>query len=334
MSCLTDFSPNYNSAKIHFASKCKNSHEENPTHLLIRRPTATPSSLLRDFDSEIYCSTYSLDDTMLAGKTVVITGGSSGIGRSLAKLVVSKGGKAILAARNEDKLAEALKEIGVPNSSFAVRCDVTKREDHKKLLQTAVERFGAVDVYVNNAGVGMSRPVLELTNDDFDSMMNLNCKSVLYGMQVCLPYFKENRKGHVINVSSLLSRLPHTASMRSMYSASKAAMNSLTCNARGDLRAEGFTANEIQVSLFIPGVVATDFGLNAVHGGPDNRKFPWAQPVDEVAEAIADLMINRQPEVYSRSSYKKLVVDYYSAEDASVIESAPPFGQPPASAKR
>jgi NAD(P)-dependent dehydrogenase (short-subunit alcohol dehydrogenase family) len=98
------------------------------------------------------------------------------------------------------------------------------------------------------------------------------------------------------------------ASVRSMYSASKAAMNSLTSNMRVDLQNEGF--KDVQVSLFSPGVVATDFGLNAVGGGPDNRKIPGAQPVEEVSAALAHLMVTKEADVYSRDSYKGEMKSY------------------------
>jgi NADP-dependent 3-hydroxy acid dehydrogenase YdfG len=237
----------------------------------------------------------------LSGYVVIITGASSGIGANLAKYAVKEGAKVVLAARSLEKLNEIVESCGGSAHAIGVRCDVTKRDDHKALLSAAVEKFGKVDCWVNNAGVGMTKAAINLTDDDFDQMMLNNCKSVLYGMQTAVPYFKEKGKGHVINVSSLLGRMP-MASVRSMYSASKAAMNSLTSNMRVDLQNEGF--KDVQVSLFSPGVVATDFGLNAVGGGPDNRKMPGAQPVEEVSAALAHLMVTKEADVYSRDSYK------------------------------
>jgi NAD(P)-dependent dehydrogenase (short-subunit alcohol dehydrogenase family) len=98
------------------------------------------------------------------------------------------------------------------------------------------------------------------------------------------------------------------ASVRSMYSASKAAMNSLTSNMRVDLQNEGF--KDVQVSLFSPGLVGTDFGLNAVGGGPDYNLLPGAQPVEEVAAALAHLMVTKEADVYSRDSYKGEMKSY------------------------
>lgn len=207
----------------------------------------------------------------LSGLVVVITGASTGIGATLAKHAVKEGAKVVLAARSVDKLGEIVEVCGGSAHAIAVQCDVTKRDDHLNLLAVAIEKFGHIDCWINNAGVGISKPVLTISDEDFDLMMLNNCKSVLYGMQTVVPYYKTQGKGQVINVSSLLGRMP-MASVRAMYSASKASMNSLTTNMRVDLHTEGF--DNIQVSLFSPGVVATDFGLNAVGGGPDNRKMP------------------------------------------------------------
>ena len=238
----------------------------------------------------------------LSGLVIVITGASSGIGGSFAKYAVKQGAKVVLAARSVENLNKVVDSCGGTNYAIGVQCDVTKRDDHKALLAAGVAKFGRVDCWVNNAGVGMSKAALTITDDDFDLMMLNNCKSVMYGMQTVVPYFKEKGKGHVVNVSSLLGRMP-MASVRSMYSASKAAMNSLTTNVRVDLQNEGF--KDIQVSLFSPGVVATDFGLNAVgSGGPDNRLMPGAQPVEEVSAAISRLLVTKEADVYSRASYK------------------------------
>lgn len=237
----------------------------------------------------------------LSGLVIVITGASSGIGGNFAKYAVKEGAKVVLAARSVENLNRVVDSCGGTNHAIAVRCDVTKRNDHEELLAAGVAKFGRVDCWVNNAGVGMTKAALTITDDDFDLMMLNNCKSVMYGMQTVVPYFKEQGKGHVVNVSSLLGRMP-MASVRSMYSASKAAMNSLTANVRVDLQNEGF--KNIQVSLFSPGVVATDFGLNAVNGGPDNRAIPGAQPVEEVSAAISRLLVTKEADVYSRASYK------------------------------
>ena len=126
-----------------------------------------------------------------------------------------------------------VKECG-ENIAIGVVTDVTKKSDHEALLARALTVFGRVDVWVKNAGAGQCRLTLDLTEEDFDLMMSVNCKSALYGMQTIIPYFKQQSRGHVINVTSLLSHMPTAAPLYSMYSASKAALNSLTANMHTD----------------------------------------------------------------------------------------------------
>jgi NADP-dependent 3-hydroxy acid dehydrogenase YdfG len=190
---------------------------------------------------------------------VVITGASAGIGYALAKLLAKDGAKVVLAARTEDKLVSVVEECGGITNALAVKCDVTKRSDHEMVLAAAIEKFGRVDCWINNAGVGMSKPVLEITDEDFDLMMSCNCKSVLYGMQTVVPYYKLHGKGQIINVSSVLGRTPYV-SVRCMYGASKHAMNALTANMRLDLQNDGF--KDIYIGLFSPGMSKTDENMN------------------------------------------------------------------------
>lgn len=155
-------------------------------------------------------------------------------------------------------------------------------------------------------------------------MIRDNVKSALYGMQAVLPHFRARRRGHLINVSSMLGRLPF-ATIRSAYSAAKAALNTLTAHLRIDLRGE---FPDIHVSTVLPGVVATDFGLKAKHGGPDSRQLPGAQPVDEVAQVILDVIERPRAEAYTREAFRGQVAGYYGAEDVAAIEAQPPFTPP------
>jgi NAD(P)-dependent dehydrogenase (short-subunit alcohol dehydrogenase family) len=176
-------------------------------------------------------------------------------------------------------------------------------------------------VWVNNAGRGITRPVAELTDEDVDAMVLVNLKAPLYGMQVALGHFRARGAGHIINVSSVLGRVP-IVPVRSAYSAAKHALDSLTAALRIELRA---SHPGICVSTVSPGVVATDFGLNALHGGIDSRKLPFAQPVEEVAQVIADLIEHPHADAYTRPGARELVGGYYSASDLDAVESQPPF---------
>ncbi len=247
-------------------------------------------------------------------KVIVITGASSGIGAALAEHLGKQGAKLVLAARRLDALREVAARAG--GEVAVVGCDVTSRAEVEHLRDEALARFGRVDVWVNNAGRGMSKTVSALTDADLDDMILVNVKSALYGMQAILGHFQARGTGHIINISSVLGRIPLFAP-RAAYSAAKHALNALTGSLRLELRAE-FPG--IHVSTVSPGVVATDFGANATNGGVDSRQIPGAQPATEVAEIIADLIANPRADVYSRPEYQARVVAYFAAEDMATAE--------------
>jgi short-subunit dehydrogenase len=255
-------------------------------------------------------------------KIVVITGASSGIGAELAKIVGARGGRPVLVARREAELKTVAAESGA-HARFAV-ADVTRRADVERVVRETLEREGRIDVWVNNAGRGMSKLASALTDEDLDEMMLVNVKSVLYGMQAVLPHFQSRHEGHIINVSSLLGRVP-LAPFRSAYCAAKHALNSLTADLRLELRS---AYPNIHVSIVSPGVVATDFGNKAIGGGPDSRSLPNAQSPVEVAEVIADVIEKPRADVYTRPMYKSLIAAYYSADDVAAVESSPPYSHP------
>lgn len=255
-------------------------------------------------------------------KVVVITGASSGIGAALAGVCVARGARVVLAARRRAELEALAQSFG--DRAIAVVTDVTRRADNEALRDRALAAFGQIDVWVANAGRGISRLVSELSDEDIDDMVTVNMKSVLYGIQSVLPHFKERTRGQIIAVSSGLSRFPF-APQRSAYSACKAGVNLLMASLRGELRMQGLA--NIWATTVMPGIVATEFGTNALHGGVDNAKLPGAQPVSEVADVIADVIEKPRAEVYTRPQMKELAARYFSADDVTEIEKT--FGPPP-----
>ena len=255
-------------------------------------------------------------------KVIVITGASAGIGAALAETVAKRGAKGVvLSARREPELQAVAAKLG--DVALVVPSDVTRRADNELIRDRALATFGRIDAWVNNAGRGISRMVSQLTDADIDDMMTVNLKSVLYGIQAVLPHFKQHKRGHILSVSSGLSRFPF-APQRSAYSASKAAVNLLMASLRVELRDE---FPEIHTTTVLPGVVATDFGNNALHGGVDNRRLPGAQPVEEVAAVIADAIEKPVAEVYTRAQMRELAARYFAAEDVTPIERG--FAMPP-----
>jgi NAD(P)-dependent dehydrogenase (short-subunit alcohol dehydrogenase family) len=243
----------------------------------------------------------------------VITGASSGIGAALAKRLGRQGHRLVLGARRADALRAVAAECG---DARAVVVDVTRRKDVERLRDEALSAFGGVDVWMNNAGRGVNAPVLELTDEQFDEMMAVNVKSALYGIQASVPWFKEHGRGHLINVSSFLSRVP-IATYRSAYNAAKAALNALTANLRMDLRRE---YPGIHVSLVMPGMVTTEFARNALGGTPQvtwasrsgGGAGPQIQTADEVAAAIEGLIASPRDELYTQPGQPEMVVRYFS----------------------
>lgn len=237
-------------------------------------------------------------------KIVVITGASSGIGAAVAERLARDGGAVALVARRADALAAVAGRCGP--RALAISADMTRRDDALRAVSETIAHFGHIDVWINNVGRGITRPATELTDADIDEMMRVNVKSALYGMQAVLPHFKTQGRGHLINVSSVLGRLP-MASFRSAYNGAKHFLNALTANVRDDL-AEPYPG--IAVSLVSPGVVRTEFGSNAVHGGPDSRTLPNSQSAEEVADVIAGVIVSRVPDVYTRAGVKQRVLGY------------------------
>jgi NADP-dependent 3-hydroxy acid dehydrogenase YdfG len=244
--------------------------------------------------------------SLMQNKVVAITGASSGIGAALAELLAKQGASVALIARRDDALRVVAARCG--ERTLPIVADVTDRAQVKRAVNETVRRFGRLDVWVNNAGRGITRPPSELTDEDVDEMMRVNVKSVLYGMQEVLPAFKASGTGQVINISSMLGRVPF-ATFRSAYSASKHYVNALTAMFRDELRQ---THPGIEISLVSPGVVRTEFGLNAQYGGPDSRQLPGGQSAEEVAAVIADVIATPRPDVYTRPGSRAQVAEYYA----------------------
>ena len=242
----------------------------------------------------------------MSKKVIVITGASGGIGAATARLLASRGSALVLVARREKELQAIATACGA--NALAVVADATQRTEVQRVVQEALERFGCIDVWINNVGRGITRVPSQLTDADIADMMQVNVLSALYGMQEVLPHFKARGTGQIVNISSMLGRMP-AALFRSAYSGSKHFLNSLTANMRDELRAD---FPEIKVSLVSPGVVATDFGSNALHGGPDSRSLPNWQTAEAIAAVIANVIESGGDDVYTLPGAKQRVLDYLS----------------------
>ena len=245
-------------------------------------------------------------------RVIVITGASQGIGAALAQLAASQGALPVLVGRSLSTLEATARTCG--SQALAIQADCTRRVDVEHAVQEVLARRGRIDVWVNNVGRGITRLPSQLTDEDLDDMMRINVKSAWYGVQAVLPHFKERGRGQIVNVSSMLGRVPF-AVPRSAYNGAKHFLNALTANLREELKE---SHPEILMTLVSPGVVRTNFGLNALHGGADSRSFPESQSAEEVAAVIARAIEMGRTDVYTRSGAKARVAGYFSqiGEDA------------------
>lgn len=243
----------------------------------------------------------------MSEKGIVITGASSGIGAAVAELLASQGHSVALVARRQEALEDVAKRC--QGRALVVVADVSERAQVQRVVTEVLAKWGRIDVWINNAGQGITRLPTQLTDEDVDEMMRVNLKTALYGMQEVLPHFKERNAGQVINISSFLGRIPF-ATFRSAYAGTKHFLNALTAMFRAEVQE---THPGIQFTLVSPGVVRTDFGKKARHGGPDSRQLPGTQSVEEVAAVIAQVIESRLPDVYTSAGVQSRIAAYYAA---------------------
>src|SRR5260370_14962210 len=164
----------------------------------------------------------------ITGKVVVITGASSGIGESTAKLLAEQGAKVVLGARRSDRIDAVVREISASGGkAIGLATDVTKRAEVEALIQKAVDNFGRVDVIVNNAGIMPIAPIEALKVDEWDRQIDVNVKGLLYGIAAALPHMQKQKSGHIINMASVFG-IKMFAPAGPVYSPTQAAVRALT----------------------------------------------------------------------------------------------------------
>ncbi len=202
----------------------------------------------------------------VTGKVVVITGASSGLGESTAKLLAQQGAKVVLGARRKDRIDAVVKEISASGGKalgFAV--DVTRRADVEALVKGAVDGFGRVDVMVNNAGIMPIAPIELLRVDEWDRQIDVNIKGVLYGVAAVLPQMQKQKTGHIINLASVFG-IKVFAPGGTVYCATKAAVRALTEGLRMELHSQN-----IGCTMISPGAINSE--LQNSTSDPASAKF-------------------------------------------------------------
>jgi short-subunit dehydrogenase len=224
----------------------------------------------------------------LDGAVVIVTGASSGIGAATARAAAGRGAKVVLAARRTERIEALASELP---EALAVSTDMRDPAQIVRLVETALERFGRVDVLVNNAGQGLHLPVEQVRLEDLAAITQLNFYAPLLAMQAVIPAMRKQGRGTIVNVSSMTSRmvLPGVGA----YAATKAALNMLSQVARRELEPDG-----IAVSVVYPAVTATEFHQSLAAGGRVGGSWgPTPHTAEYVAQAILGVIGSGDEEV-------------------------------------
>jgi NADP-dependent 3-hydroxy acid dehydrogenase YdfG len=188
----------------------------------------------------------------IAGKIVVITGASSGLGAATARLLCAEGASVVLGARRVERLQSLTDELtGKGGKALAVVTDVTDRHQVQKLVDVAVETYGRIDVMLNNAGLMPHSPLERLKVEDWEQMIDVNIKGVLYGIAAALPYMKEQKSGHFINVSSVAGHKVRAGG--AVYAATKHAVRVISEGLRMEVK-----PYNIRTTVISPGALNTE----------------------------------------------------------------------------
>src|ERR1043165_5712421 len=213
------------------------------------------------------------------GKAAVVTGGTKGIGRAIAEALAREGLNVCVGARSLDEVKQTVRELeGLGVSATGAACDVRASEECEALISHAVEELGGVDVLVNNAGVGLFKPVEETTPEEFRAVLETNLFGVFYCCRAALPEMRRRGGGYVINISSLAGANPHPS--MAAYNASKFALNGFSEGLMQEVRNE-----RIKVSYVMPGSVNTEFGGDTV-----SEEKAWQLQPEDIARVVIGLL--------------------------------------------
>jgi NADP-dependent 3-hydroxy acid dehydrogenase YdfG len=220
-----------------------------------------------------------------ADRVVVITGASSGIGESTARLLAGSGAKVVLGGRRTDRIGALVKDITAKGgAALGFQADVTKRSEVEALVQGAIHEHGRIDVIVNDAGIMPIAPMAALKVEEWDRMIDVNIRGLLFGVAAVLPIMQKQKQGHIINMSSV-GGFKVWAPGGTVYSATKFAVRAITEGLRMEHKADN-----IRCTIISPGAVATE--LPEGSSEEDTRRnlrefYRIAVPADSVARAIA-----------------------------------------------
>ena len=282
--------------------------------------------------------------TSFEGKIAFITGGASGIGLGIAKVLVERGAQVVLADLRQDHIDDALAEFaggGKSNAVSALKLDVTNREKYREAAQKMQDEFGGIDILVNNAGVGLEGPLLEATYADYDFGFGVNVGGVINGFTEFLPQMvAHGRGGHIVSTASLAAEVVMPSQM-AIYAASKAAV----CHFCESVKAE-LAEHDIGVSILLPGPVKSR--IHETHQNrPDHLREAsgfkaseeklsrrivgenWME-AEDAGRLVADGILANETYIVTHGFYKDAMrarAEAVLAATPDRVEEAPDFGQ-------
>jgi hypothetical protein len=215
----------------------------------------------------------------LNDKTAIVTGGTKGIGRTIAEALLREGVSVCIAARSQKEIDRAVRELNQNGQGRAIgfRCDVRDYDQVKALIDSAVKEFGGLDILINNAGIGIFETVEDTSPEDFRAVLETNLFGVFYCCHAAIPQMKK-RGGYIINISSLAGVNAHP--QMAAYNASKFALNGFSEALMQEVRHDN-----IKVSYIMPGSVNTEFGGDS----PSDEKS-WQLTPRDIAQVVIDLL--------------------------------------------
>lgn len=217
-------------------------------------------------------------------KVIVITGASSGLGEETAKHLAGKGAIVVLGARRSGKLKQIVTDItSKGGKALYQETNVTSKEQVQRLVDLAVNTYGKIDVLINNAGIMPIAPMSEVRTDEWDSMIDINIKGVLYGIAAALPIFQQQKSGHFINLGSVAG-IKVFSPGGTVYSGTKYAVRAISDGLRHEV------GRNIRTTTIEPGAVDSELKLSTIHQESSagvNEFYKIAIPAASVARAIA-----------------------------------------------
>ncbi|MBI4278780.1 MAG: 3-oxoacyl-ACP reductase FabG [Armatimonadetes bacterium] len=225
-----------------------------------------------------------LDRFRLDGKVALVTGGNRGLGRAIGRALAEAGADVALMARDEERLRDAAREVGATGRRvLAIPGDVARREDAERAVARTVEELGGVHILVNNAGVNIRKPFLEYRDEEWEQVLAVNLRGVMFMSRACGPHLIRQRWGRIVNIGSTLSVVGNQE--RSIYAATKGAVLQLT-----RVLALEWAPHNVTVNCVCPGPIATEMTAPVQQNPETNKAFMdktplrrWGTPEDVAA---------------------------------------------------